>query len=156
VRILHVAAILAALTVPTLSADLTPASLRALLAEQEASAVMASLDAQSWTNLLAHIEAGERGWIDLVPLLAPGASTSQAKSLALTLSRALQANAPGVLSAMLDDFYTVDTVCGGSAVDVSTIDAALVKVAAVLDPALFEVRNQCLHELGQARISALT
>jgi hypothetical protein len=160
-RTLGVAAILAALTMPTLSADLTPSAFRALLDAQDATAVVQSLDENSWHAFLAHVEAGHRGWIDLVPLLAPGTAGSTAESLVTTLSRALKANPAGVLSVLAANHYSPADICGENDTAVSAleaarfIDEALVKVAAVMDPALSEARDACLFALSDARISAL-
>lgn len=160
-RSLRVAAILAALTLPVASAELTPSAMRALLEEQGAADVVQSLDEPSWAALLAHVEAGERGWIDLVPLLAPGTDAGTAESLLITLSRALKANARGVLTVLAQDHYSPADVCGDNDTDVSAIevarfiDEALVKVAAVLDPELAEVRKACLSALREARLAAL-
>ncbi|MFN4210329.1 MAG: hypothetical protein ACK4G5_07165 [Devosia sp.] len=159
-RTFGVAAILAALTMPALSADLTPSAFRALLEHQDATAVVQSLDDKSWNAFLVHIEAGERGWIDLVPLLAPGTDGSSSESLAIALSRALKANPAGVLSVLAANHYSPTDICaesgGTSVIEMAReIDAALVKVAAVMDPALSEARNACLHALSDARISAL-
>jgi hypothetical protein len=160
-RTLGVAAILAALTMPTLSADLTPSVLRGLLEQQDAAAVVQSLEETSWNAFLAHVEAGDRGWIDLVPLLAPGTDGSTAQGLAAALSRALKANAAGVLSVLAANHYSPLDICGqGEGADspieaARSIDEALVKVAGVMDPALSEMRNACLFALSAARISAL-
>ena len=160
-RTLGVAAILAALTMPTLSADLTPSAIRALLEGQDAAQVVQSLDDSSWNAFLAHVEAGERGWIDLVPLLAPGTDAGTSESLIITLSRALKANPAGVLSVLAANHYSPADICGDNDIEVSAfeavafIDEALVKVAAVMDPDLSAVRNECLYALTDARISAL-
>jgi hypothetical protein len=160
-RTLGVAAILAALTMPTVSADLTPSAIRTLLEEQDATAVVQSLDDSSWNAFLAHVEAGDRGWIDLVPLLAPGTDVGTSESLVITLSRALKANPAGVLSVLAANHYSPADICGDNDIEASAldmarfIDEALVKVAAVMDPALSEVRNECLYALTDARISAL-
>ena len=160
-RTLGVAAILAALTMPTLSADLTPSAIRALLEGQDASAVVRSLDESAWNGFLAHVEAGDRGWIDLVPLLAPGTDAGTSESLIISLSRALKSNPAGVLSVLAADHYSPADICGDNDIEVSPldmarfIDEALVKVAAVLDPELSEARNECLYALTDARISAL-
>lgn len=155
------AAILAALTIHSLSAELTPSAIRALLDEQDAVAVVESIDEPSWTAFLAHVEAGDRGWIDLVPLLAPGAEGEVAQSLAASLSRALTSNPQGVLAVLASGHFAVGDICAGHvgerpALDtVRLIDEALGKVAAMLDPALMEQRDACLRELGAARVSAL-
>ena len=160
-RTLGVAAILAALTMPTLSADLTPSSIRTLLEKQGAVAVVQSLDDATWTAFLAHVEAGDRGWIDLVPLLAAGTDAGTSESLIITLSRALKSNPAGVLSVLAADHYSPTDICGDNDIAVSALDAvafideALVKVAAVMDPALSQARNACLYALTDARISAL-
>ncbi|WP_332701873.1 hypothetical protein [Devosia sp.] len=160
-RTLGVAAILAALTMPALSADLTPSAFRALLDGQDATAVVQSLDENTWNAFLAHVEAGHRGWIDLVPLLAPGTAGSTSESLAITLSRALKANPAGVLSVLAANPYGPTDICGEidsavSAIEAARfIDEALVKVAAVMDPALSEARDACLYALTDARIAAL-
>ena len=58
--------------------------------------------------------------------------------------------------------YKAGDICGPVHADLSTrqnvrfIDAALVKVAAVLEPDLYELRNACLFALGRARITMLT
>lgn len=160
-RTLSVAAVLAALTTPTIAAELSPSAIRAMLEQQDAATFVQSLDEPSWTAFLNHLEAGERGWIDLVPLLAPGAAGTMSDSLAATLSRALKANPAGVLSVLATDYYGVADICGledgdGSTFDtVRRIDETLVKVAAVIDPDLSGVRDACLSALGSARISAL-
>jgi hypothetical protein len=160
-RTLGVAAILAALTMPTLSADLTPSAIRALLEGQDATTVVQSLDESSWNAFLAHVEAGDRGWIDLVPLLADGTDAGTSESLIITLSRALKSNPAGVLSVLAADHYSPADICGDNDIEVSAfeaaafIDEALVKVAAVMDSDLSEVRNECLYALTDARISAL-
>lgn len=156
-----VAAILAALTMPALSADLTPSAFRAMLDGQNAATVLRSLDQGSWNAFLAHVEAGERGWIDLVPMLAGVTDAEMSKGLVATLSRALRSNPQGVLSVLAADQYAVSDICGDNNPGASPleavhfIDEALVKVAAVIDPDLSGPRNACLHELGAARISAL-
>jgi hypothetical protein len=160
-RTLGVAAILAALTMPALSADLTPSAIRALLEGQDAGQVVQSLDESSWNAFLAHVEAGDRGWIDLVPLLAAGTDAGTSESLIITLSRALKSNPAGVLSVLANDHYAATDICGDNDIEVSAleaaafIDEALVKVAAVMDPDLSEARNACLYALTDARISAL-
>jgi hypothetical protein len=59
------------------------------------------------------------------------------------------------------DHYSPADICGENDVEVSAldmakfIDEALVKVAAVMDPDLSEVRDECLYALTDARISAL-
>ena len=158
---LSVAAILAALTLPVLSADLTPSSIRALLEGQDATAVVQGLDENSWNAFLAHVEAGDRGWIDPVPLLAAGTDAGTSESLIITLSRALKSNPAGVLSVLAGDHYSATDICGDNDIEVSAleaaafIDEALVKVAAVMEPELTEARNACLSALTDARISAL-
>jgi hypothetical protein len=160
-RTLGVAAILAALTMPSFSADLTPSAIRALLEGQDATKVVQSLDESSWNAFLAHVEAGDRGWIDLVPLLAAGTDAGTSESLIITLSRALKANPAGVLSVLAADHYSAADICGDNDIEVSALDAArfideaLVKVAAVMDPGLVDARNACLYSLTDARISAL-
>lgn len=160
-RTLCVAAILAAFPTSSLSADLAPSAIRALLEGQDSASVVESLDEGSWNALLAHIEAGDRGWIDLVPLLAPAIDAGTSEALVLTLSRALKANPAGVLSVLADGHFSAIDICGSTGIAVSpleavrVIDEALVKVAAVLDPALTEARNACLQALGKARIATL-
>ena len=160
-RAFRVAAILAALTMPSLSADLTPSAIRALLQQQDAVAVVQSLDESSWTAFLAHVEAGDRGWIDLVPLLVAGTDAGTSEGLVVTLSRALKANPAGVLTLLAAEHYSAADICADNEIEVSVfeavrfIDEALVKVAAVLDPALSQARDACLMALGDARISAL-
>jgi hypothetical protein len=159
---LSVAAILAALTLPTLSADLTPSAIRSLLEEEDAGMLLEGLDDSSWAAFLGHVEAGHRGWMDLVPELAPATAGPMAVGLASALSRALTANPAGVLSVMAAANYKAGDICGPVHTDLSTrqnvrfIDAALVKVAAVLEPDLFEPRNACLFALGRARVTVLT
>ena len=161
-----VATALAALTVPTLAADLTPGAVRAMLTTQDATAVVQSLDSgddenNAWFAVLDHIAAGERGWIDLVPLLAPGTDAGTAESLTITLSRALRTNAPAVLRLLAEDHYSVADICLDNDIEaavsdvVAFLDDAVVAVAAVMDPALSQARDACLFELGDARISAL-
>lgn len=160
-RTASVAAILAALSLPTISADLTPSAIRALLAESNATAVVQSLDESSWNAFLAHVEAGDRGWIDLVPLLAAGTDAGASESLIVTLSRALRSNPQGVLSVLATGGYAATDICADHEIEISTLDAvglideALVKVAGVLDPALSEARNACIYALSDARIAAL-
>lgn len=160
-RTLCVAAILAALTIPISAADLTPAAMRALLEGQNARAAVDSLDEETWSAILAQVEAGDGEWLDLVPDLEPYTHSRAATRLALALSRAIEVNPDGVIQVMSRTSYTPRDICGANDVDlavfetVAFIDMALVKVAAVLDPALFEARNACLFSLGKARITTL-
>lgn len=156
-----VAAILAATSLPVLPADLTPSALRSLLQQQGATALVQSLDEPTWEAFLGHVEAGDRGWIDMVPLLAPGTDIGTADSLVITLSRALATNPAAVFAIMAAGNYSVGQICSDNDVNVSAsdkvrfIDRALVKVAAVLDPTVSETRNACLLALSQARIATL-
>jgi hypothetical protein len=162
-----VATALAALTIPSFAIDpLTPSAVRSMLQSQNATAVVQSLDTgddanNPWSAVLDHIEAGERGWIDLVPLLADGTDAGTSESLVITLSRALKANPAGVLSVLAANHYSPADICGDNDIEVSAleaaafIDEALVKVAAVMDPALSQARNECIYSLTDARISAL-
>jgi hypothetical protein len=160
-RTLCVAAILAALSFPAHSADLTPAGMRALLEGQNARTAVDSLDEGTWSAVLAEVEAGDDEWLDVVPVMAPYARGQHAGSLALALSRAIAVNPDGVIQVMSRTSYNPRDICGANDVDLAVfeavdfIDMALVKVAAVLDPALFEARNACLFSLGKARITTL-
>lgn len=160
-RTLCVAAILAASSFPAQSADLTPSALRAMLEDQDAQTVVQSLDDSSWNGFLDHVAAGHRGWMDVVPELAPGTSGPMASGLVLALSRALTSNPAGVLSVMAAANYNPGDICGPIDAGLSEletvhfIDGALVKVAAVMDPDLSAARNACLSALGRARISTL-
>jgi hypothetical protein len=160
-RTLCVAAILAALSFPAHSADLTPSAMRALLEGQDARTALDSLDEATWTSVLAHVEAGDGEWLDVVPVMAPLTHGRAAASLALALSRAIEPNPAGVIQVMARTSYNPRDICGANDVDlgvfeaVDFIDMALIKVAAVLDPALFEARNACLFSLGKARITTL-
>lgn len=70
-RTLCVAAILAALSFPAHSADLTPAGMRALLEGQNVRTAVDSLDEDTWSAVLAEVEAGDDEWLDVVPVMAP-------------------------------------------------------------------------------------
>lgn len=160
-RTLGVAAILAALSFPTVAADLTPGAMRALVQGQDARTAVDALDEETWSSVLAAVEAGQGEWLDVVPVISPFAHGQHAASLALALSRAIEPNPAGVIQVMARSNYNPRDICGANDVDLSTfeavafVDMALVKVAAVLDPALFEARNACLFSLGKARITAL-
>lgn len=156
-----VAAILAALSFPAAADDLTPAAMRSLLEGQDVRTVVPAIDDGTWTAFLGHVEAGHRGWIDVVPNLASGTNDRMSARLVLALSRALTANPAGVLSVMSVVNYNPGDICGAVDADLSVletvhfIDAALVKVAAVMEPDLVEARNACLFALGAARIRTL-
>jgi hypothetical protein len=160
-RAISVAAILAALTTPAISIDMTPSAWRALLEEQGGASLSQPIDQTALAAFLAHVESGDRGWIDLVPLLAARVDEGLSQSLTATLSEALRTNPQGVLSVMATSHYQADDVCADRSPDASVfdtvqfIDEALVKVAAVLDPALADTRNACLYSLTDARIAAL-
>lgn len=161
------AAILAALSVPCAAQELTPQAIRAMLQENDASAVVRSLDEgeqpdNAWAQLMTRIEGGEAAWLDLVPLLKPGTDAGTAEEdLEIVLSRALRANPPGVLALIAGGHYAPAEICTSNEIEVPAleavagIDAALKAVAALLDPALREGRNACLAELGKARIAVL-
>ena len=160
-RTICVAAILAALIVPATAADLMPSAIRALLEKGDAASVVQSIDEPSWTAFLSHVEAGDRGWIDLVPLVAPGTDEAASQGLTKALSRALTANPEAVLGVLAADHDRFVDICadherGASSMEIARfIDLALVKVAAVLDPSLSKARDACLHQLSDARMSAL-
>ena len=96
-----------------------------------------------------------------MPLVAAGTDAGTSESLIITLSRALKANPVGVLSVLAADHYSPAEICGDNDIEVSPLeaaaflDAALVKVAAVMDPDLTEARNACLKALADARSAAL-
>lgn len=77
------------------------------------------------------------------------------------MSQALKSNAAAVLHVLAADHYSPTDICGNNDGAVSAleaaafIDQALVKVAAVMDPALSDARDACLYALTDARISAL-
>jgi len=164
-RSLTVVTILAGLTSPILAADLTPDAIRAMLAAQEAAAVVQALDTRPgaddpWAQVLTHVQAGEQDWLDLVPLLAPGTDAATAKGLQGALSQALRHNPAGVLG-LIPDRYSAADIClnreSGASRDavVDFIDDALIAVAAILDPHLLPARNACIKALSAARIAAL-
>ncbi|MDB5536224.1 MAG: hypothetical protein JWQ65_1099 [Devosia sp.] len=155
-----------ALTFPALAGDLTPDLIRAMLAKESPTAVVQSLDDgdaenNPWFSVLDRIETGDQDWIDLVPLLAPGTDAGTAEGLVITLSRTLKTNAPAVFKLIADGQFTVEDICVDNDIEVpltdyiAFLDNIVVTVAAVLDPALLDVRNACLHQIGTARISAL-
>lgn len=155
-----------ALTYPALAGDLTPDLIRAMLAKDNPTAVVQAIDNgdtenNPWFGVLDQIETGKQDWIDLVPLLASGTDASTAEGLVITLSRTLKTNAPAVLKLIADGQFTVADICLDNDIDVpiadyiAFLDKIIVTVAAVLDPALRDVRNACLHQIGTARISAL-
>jgi hypothetical protein len=160
-RTRSVAAILAALVLPIEAADLTPSGVHALLARADAKSTVETFDPPTWTRLNAHVAAGERGWIDLVPLLAPLADSAHVEALAGALSQALTANPAGVLAVLGEDPFSAEAICRDRAAAdtmfeaVAFLDAAALKVAAVLDPDLIAARNACLSTLGDARLAAL-
>lgn len=155
------AAVLAALTTTAFSADMTPSAWRALLEERGETPVAQLIDMAAMNTFLAHVEAGDRGWIDLVPLLAGRVDAGMSQTLAMTLSEALRTNPQGVLGVIAASHYDAADICADPIPDASVfdtvrfIDEALVKVAAVLDPDLADSRNACLYSLTDARIAAL-
>ena len=165
-RLLAVAFAFTALCPSVLAGDLTPDLIRTMLAKENATAVVQALDTgdddnNPWFDVLDQIETGNQDWIDLVPLLAPGTDAGTAEALVITLSRTLKTNAPGVLKLIADGAFTVADICIDNDIEaplgdyVAFLDKVTVTVAAVLDPPLRDVRNQCLHQLGTARVSAL-
>jgi hypothetical protein len=154
------------LTFPALAVDFTPDSIRAMLATQRPSAVVQAIDNgddenNPWFGLLDQIETGNPDWLALVPLLAPGTDAGTAEGLVISLSRTLKTNAAGVLALIADGQFTVDDICVDNDIEVPVedyvafLDTISVTVAAVLDPAVREARNQCLRQIGTERIAAL-
>ena len=165
-RLLAVSLAVLVLTLPALAGDVTPDQIRAMLTEQSPAAVVQALDTgeeenNPWFGVLDRIETGNQDWIDLVPLLAPGTDAGTAEALVITLSRTLKTNAPAVLKLIADGAFSVADICIDNDIEVpladyvAFLDQITVTVAAVLDPPLRDVRNQCLHQIGTARISAL-
>jgi hypothetical protein len=165
-RLLALAFAFTALCPPVLAGDLTPDLIRAMLAKQSPAAVVQAIDTgeaenNPWSGVLDQIETGNQDWIDLVPLLAPGTDAGTAEALVITLSRTLKTNAPGVLKVIADGAFTVADICADNDIEVPVtdyvgfLDKVTVTVAAVLDRPLRDVRNQCLHQLGAARVAAL-
>ncbi len=157
---------LVTLTVPAFANGFTPDSIRAMLATQSPAEVVRAIDNTDeennpWLGVLDQIETGNQDWIDLVPLLAPGTDAGMAADLVVALSRTLKTNAPAVLKLIADGQFTVDDICIDNDIEVpledyiAFLDKIIVPVAAVLDPSLRDVRNQCLHAIGAERISAL-
>jgi hypothetical protein len=165
-RLLATTLALITLAYPAFAGDLTPDLIRAMLAKESPTAVVQAIDNgdaenNPWSDVLDQIETGNQDWIDLVPLLAPGADAGTAEGLVITLSRTLKTNAPAVLKLIADGEFTVADICIDNDVEVpitdyiAFLDKVVVTVAAALDPALRDVRNACLHQIGTARISAL-
>ncbi|WP_052731641.1 hypothetical protein [Devosia geojensis] len=160
------AALLAALSVPCGAQELTPQAVRAMLDGSDAGAVVEKLNAgespgTQWDALTDRIETGEAAWLDLVPLLKPGTDAGTAEELRIVLSRALAKNAVGVLALLANGLYPPEDICTSNEIEAlpldvaEAMDAALVAVAAVLDPPLRETRDVCLLELGETRTGVL-
>jgi len=155
-----------AFAVPVMAGEPRPQDVRAMLETMPASEVVAALNAgdpaqNDWAYIMTRIEGGEPAWLDLVPLLKPGADAGAAEDLRITLSRTLAFNAPGALALIANGVYPPAEICTSNEIEVAPldaivgIDAALKSVAAVLDAPLREVRDACLSELAETRIDLL-
>jgi hypothetical protein len=135
--------IFTALCLPAVAAELTPADVTTMLQQQDATVVVQALEhgdssRNVWLTVLDHIAAGESDWLALVPALAPA-----------------------VLTILGNGLYSVDGICLSKEIEppieetLGFLDAAIPAVAAVLDPAVRPVRNDCLLQLGAERVAAL-
>jgi len=121
-------------------------------------------DVVAW--LLAHgdydrvmdkIDTGDRQWVMLAPLLAPGADAGAAEELPIALAFALPRNPEAVLSVVGGKGgFAVEDVCGAPFIEgtVDNIPAYIKKaeraVAHVSEPQLTDVKAKCLGALKKA------
>ena len=163
---LVVSMVFATLSLPAFAAGLTPGDVSAMLQQHDATTVVQTLEHGDsahnvWLGVLSHIEAGESDWLALVPALAPGTDAGSAEDLMISVSRALTTNAPAVLTILADGLYSVPGICLSKDIEppidelLGFLDSAIPAVAAVLDPPVRQVRNDCLLQLGAERVAAL-
>lgn len=141
------------------AADVTPASVRAMIEADGAQPTVAALwnanEGAAWDVVASGVESGDQAWLDLVPLIQPGTENATAHDLAYGLSRALLTNPAGVLAAAGGgDGHCINTEVE-FAEDAAVIaesnaayyPAAIAAVEGVNDPALAEAKAACLASL---------
>ena len=146
------------------AADVTPASVQAMVEADGAQPTVAALwnedDGAAWQVVADGIESGEQAWLDLVPLIEPGTENATAYDLSYGLSQALLTNPAGVLAAAGGDsghcpnaeveFAEEAAIIASS--NAAYYPAAIAAVEGVTDPALAGDKELCLASLraGQA------
>ncbi len=134
----------------------TPDEVRSLLNTRGAEGAIAELSGGEGPNryqaVLAGMADGEAGWLELAPLLRPGAEGEAGDGLMAALSRGLIRNPAGVL-ALASDALPLVEICGESRIGPAEADVAAFKreataaVRALDAPALKTARATCLEGL---------
>ena len=145
------------LTPALASAEFTPAALRAMIARDSAAATVGALtgdggEGNDFLSVGDAISRGDQAWLDLVPLLAPGADAATAEILTMAISIALPHNPAGVLRLVNADRPVAD-ICVNRMIEPSPEDTAAYKASAIAavtalrDPALTALKRDCLAAL---------
>lgn len=143
------------------NADLTAASVRMAIDRYGANAVVRELWGRETDNgfavVLDRIAAGDQEWLDLVPLLDPGADGHASESLLEAQSLALAVNPIGVLR-LISPARTVSQICMMRQIEPTQAEfenfyeRTIAAVQAVSAPDLQRVKAACLNELQDSRI----
>jgi hypothetical protein len=139
-------------------AKITPGWLKAEIQARGAKDVVTRLfDSNRDDEVADMIGTGQTGWLDLVPLYAPGTDGGPAEGLTIGLAHALPRNAAGVLKAVKLAKLDPRSVCGAPFFDNDPADTpayyrrSIKAVSQVRDDALAVVRDDCLTALAQAK-----
>lgn len=146
------------------AADVTPASVRAMIEADGAQPTVAVLwnanEGAPWQVVADGIQSGEQAWLELVPLIQPGTENATAMDLSFGLSQALLTNPAGVLATAggasghcsnTEVEYAEDPALIATS-NAAYYPAAIAAVEGVTDPGLAADRDMCLDSLraGQA------
>jgi hypothetical protein len=152
-------AIAASLTaLPVYAAALSPDDIARDIKVHGAHAVVARLAANGdYDRVMDKVDTGDKRWVMLAPLLAPGADAGAAEELPIALAFALPHNPQAVLSVVGgNNGFPVEDVCGAPFIE-GTVDniPAYIKraetaVSHVSEPSLADVKARCLRELKKA------
>jgi len=154
-------ALLMAAVLAVQSPPISPDLVRAQLSKSGATNTVQSLDAAgTWDQVVDGIASGDTGWINLVPLLAPGADAGTAEDLTIALASALPKAPLAVLTVVgghSGDPLDVAQVCSAPFIEDTSAHQhsykvqALRAVVGVRSPALLAAAEACKRRLEDIR-----
>jgi hypothetical protein len=137
-------------------ASVTPAQVEAMLARQSAPQVVAALygtgENSRWDTVASGIANGDPAWLELAVRLSEGTDAGTSDDFAIAAGDALTTNTTGALS-LLSKIPMGAGACTDNGFEVpraqslAFYEAALATVETVDDPALQDIKAQCLAEL---------
>jgi hypothetical protein len=117
-------------------------------------------DENVWYSVLRKVATGNESWLKAAVALRPGADAGAIDMLEVTVGEALE-HAPENVLGIAPKAFLLGTICGGPDIDdvryysyelsMNAINLRMKRVAAVKDPMLQHLRDQCLRYLEESK-----